>query len=1054
MEWKFKLVQFMYKELSTQLNFPAIEEEILAHWDKNQIFKKSVESRDAAKPFIFYEGPPTANGRPGIHHVISRTLKDFVCRYKTMEGYRVERKAGWDTHGLPVEIEVEKQLGFTRKDEIEKYGVANFNQKCRESVWKYKKEWDEFTRRIAFWLDLDHPYITYENDYIESVWWILSEFWKKELIYRGHKIVPYCPRCETPLSSHEVSLGYKDVEDPSVYLRMRLKGKKDTSLLVWTTTPWTLISNAALALHPDIKYVKVKTGDEFLILAEARLSVLKDEYEIVESYSGKELDGKEYEPLYTFCKAEQKMHYTVLGDFVSTEDGSGIVHIAPAFGEDDYQIGLKYDLPVLQPVDKSGKFTDEVILFKQKFVKATDLEIIKDLKSRRLLYKSEKYLHSYPHCWRCSSPLLYYAKKSWFARTTAQKDRLIHHNNAIKWYPKEVGEGRFGEWLENNVDWSLSRDRYWGTPLPFWVCPECDHALCIGSVEELKQLSGLKEDIDLHKPYIDEVHVSCPKCQGEMIRTPEVVDVWFDSGSMPVAQWHYPFENREIFEKSFPADFISEAVDQTRGWFYSLLAIAVLLFDKPCYKICLSNDMILDKFGQKMSKSKGNTVDPWVILKEHGADALRWYLLTVSPPWVPTRFDIDGVTEVVRKFLGTLLNVYSFFAVYANVDKFVHQKSTVAVEKRAEIDRWLLSSLNNLVEKTEIYLSRYDLTKSARAISDFVIDDVSNWYVRRCRRRFWKSEMGEDKMAAYETLYEVLYTLSKLMAPFIPFISDELYLNLTKEKKGESESVHLTFYPQKSTTDFVYRDLTLEERMDLVRRVVFLGRALRNESAIKVRQPLPRIVVVARDAEFQKRISGMANLVLEELNVKRIDFVHDDCELVSKRANPKFKQLGPKFGKDVNAVANRIRELTNSEIETLQEKGEFNFELNARQCAVVLDDIEILSDSAEGLVVQSEGDVTVALDTHITHELEMEGLAREFVNRIQNMRKKAGFDVVDRIKISYKTDDILEKAISAQSAYICNETLAEALSKNSASHGYFEEWEIDGNKAVIAIEKV
>jgi isoleucyl-tRNA synthetase len=1044
----------MYKELSTQLNFPAIEEEILAYWEKNDIFKKSVESRDANKPFIFYEGPPTANGRPGIHHVISRTLKDFACRLKTMEGYRVERKAGWDTHGLPVEIEVEKQLGFTRKDEIEKYGVAKFNQQCRESVWKYKKEWDEFTRRIAFWLDLDHPYITYENDYIESVWWILSEFWKKELIYRGHKIVPYCPRCETPLSSHEVSLGYKDVEDPSVYVRMKIKGEENTAFLVWTTTPWTLISNVALALNADIKYVKVKTGEEFLILAEARLSVLKDEYEIVEGYSGKELAGKEYEPLYSFCKAEQKMHHTVLGDFVSTEDGSGIVHMAPAFGEDDYQLGLKYNLPVLQPVDKSGKFTDEVTQFKQKFVKAADPEIIKDLKIRGLLYKSEKYLHSYPHCWRCSSPLLYYAKKSWFARTTAKKDRLIHHNKTVKWYPKEVGEGRFGEWLENNVDWSLSRDRYWGTPLPFWVCGECEHSLCIGSVEELKKLSGLKEDIDLHKPHIDEVRVSCPKCKGEMIRTPEVVDVWFDSGSMPIAQWHYPFENREKFEQNFPADFIAEAVDQTRGWFYSLLAISVLLFDKPCYKSCLSSDLILDKVGQKMSKSKGNAVDPWNILREQGADALRWYLLTVSPPWVPTRFDVDGVTEVVRKFLGTLLNVYSFFAVYANVDKFVYQKSSVAVEKRAEIDRWLLSSLNNLVEKNENYLSRYDLTKSARAISAFVIDDVSNWYVRRCRRRFWKSEMGEDKLAAYETLYEVLHTLSKLMAPFIPFISDELYLNLTREKQGKSDSVHLTFYPKKSATDFTFRDSSLEERMDLVRRVVFLGRALRNESAIKVRQPLPRVVVVARDAQFQKNISSMTNLILEELNVKSVDFTSDDRELVSKRANPKFKQLGPKFGKDVNAAASRIRELSNSEIETLQETGAFNFELNGRQCTVALDDVEIISESAAGLHVQSEGNVTVALDARITPELEMEGLAREFINRVQNMRKKAGLEVIDRITIHYQTNAKLGEAISTQSAYICAETLAETLTDNSANSGYLEEWDIEGNKAVISIEKV
>jgi isoleucyl-tRNA synthetase len=1044
----------MYKELSSQLNIPAIEKEILKYWDENQIFQKSVESRDPAKAFIFYEGPPTANGRPGIHHVISRTIKDFVCRYKTMQGYRVERKAGWDTHGLPVEIEVEKELGFKSKDEIEQYGVAKFNQKCRENVWKYKKEWDELTRRIAFWVDLEHPYITYENDYIESIWWILSEFWKKNLLYQGHKIVPYCPRCETPLSSHEVSLGYRDVEDPSVYVRMRLKGETNISFLVWTTTPWTLISNVALALHPEIKYVKVKHDGEFLILAEARLSVLKGPFEIVQTFLGKELLGKEYEPLFTFCKSDKKMHYTVAGDFVSTEDGSGIVHMAPAFGEDDYQAGLRYDLPVLQPVDKSGQFTDEVVPFKGKFVKAADPEIITNLDERGLLYKSEKYLHSYPHCWRCNSPLLYYAKKSWFLRTTAMKDRLIAHNKTIKWYPKEVGEGRFGEWLENNVDWSLSRDRYWGTPLPIWVCSGCGHTHCIGSVVELKKLSGFKPDIDLHKPSIDEVYISCPKCHGQMQRVPEVIDVWFDSGSMPMAQWHYPFENREKFEQSFPADFIAEAVDQTRGWFYSLLAISVLLFDKPCYKICLSNDLILDKFGQKMSKSKGNTIDPNLILNEYGADPLRWYLLTVSPPWVPTRFDVEGLKEVVRKFFGTLVNVYSFFVVYANVDKFVYQKSQLSITKRAEIDRWLLSSLNALVEKVEDYLERYDLTKAARAISDFVIDDLSNWYVRRCRRRFWKSEMGEDKRAAYETLYETMYALSRLLAPFIPFTADEIYLNLTRERTGEPASVHLSFYPRQKDAKHSYRDLELEERMNAIRRVVFLGRSLRNESGIKVRQPLLRMIVVATDEAFKKQIAGMANLILEELNVKALDFVADAKELTTKKAAPQFKQLGPRFGKQVNAVANKIRELSNEQIQDLETNGELRLKIGRRSATITLSDVDVVSESAAGLVVQSEENLTVALDTRVTDALRNEGLAREFVNRVQSMRKNAGFDVVDRIKIYYQATDTLHAAIESQRAYICNETLAEHITQNSGKGEHSEEWDIDGFKTVIGIEKV
>ncbi|MFQ5824027.1 MAG: isoleucine--tRNA ligase [bacterium] len=1044
----------MYKELSTQLNFPALEKEILKSWEENKIFEKSIGNRDPAKPFIFYEGPPTANGRPGIHHVISRTIKDFVCRLKTMEGYRVERKAGWDTHGLPVEIEVEKELGLSSKEEIEKFGVDKFNEKCKQSVWRYKQEWDEVTSRIGFWLDLDNPYITYENNYIESVWWILSEFWKKNLIYRGHKILPYCPRCETPLSSHEVSLGYQDVEDPSVYVRMRVKGEENTSFLVWTTTPWTLISNVALALHPEIKYVKVRVAKEFLILAETRLSVLDGDYQIVQAYRGKDLTGKDYEPLFTFCKTDKKIYYTVEGDFVSTEEGTGIVHMAPAFGEDDYQMGLKYDLPILQPVDKSGKFTEEVAFFKNKFVKAADAEILANLKERGLLYKSEKYLHSYPHCWRCSSPLLYYAKKSWFIRTTAMKDRLINNNNKIKWYPKEVGEGRFGEWLENNVDWSLSRDRYWGTPLPIWVCQDCDTAHCIASMEELNRLSGLTKEIDLHKPFIDKVEIQCSKCGNKMVRTPEVIDVWFDSGSMPVAQWHYPFENQEKFKKSFPADFISEGVDQTRGWFYSLLAIAAMLFDKPCYKMCISHDLILDKFGQKMSKSKGNTVMPATILDEQGADALRWYLLTVSPPWVPTRFDPDGVTEVVKKFFGTLVNVYSFFAIYANIDKFIYNKPKIIVKNRHEIDRWLLSSLNKLVAKVEDYLLRYDLTKAARSISDYVVDDLSNWYIRRCRRRFWKSEMGQDKQAAYETLYEVLYTLSKMIAPFAPFISEEIYLNLTRERKDELESVHLTYYPKLDSLEYAYRDEELEKRMDLVRRVVFLGRSIRNESGIKVRQPLSRIIVVAKDDNIKQRIEGMANLVLEELNVKKIDFVSDAKDLISKRATPKFKKLGPRLGKNVKVAAEIIRNFGEIEIQEIEEHGEIKIVIGGRDVSISLNEVEIISESAKGLVVQKETDLTVALDVQITDELRIEGLAREFVNRVQNMRKDAGFDVVDRIKIYYQTSDKLDKVIEIQSEYIRNETLAEIISQNSEKCTNTQEWDIDGEKAIIGIEKV
>lgn len=1044
----------MYKEFPSQLNFAELEIKILKYWDDHRIFEKSIESRDASKPFIFYEGPPTANGKPGIHHIISRTIKDLVCRLRTMEGYRVERKAGWDTHGLPVEIEVEKALGIKKKEQIEEYGVAKFNQQCRESVWKYKTEWDELTRRIGFWLDLDNPYITYENNYIESVWWILSQLWQKDLLYQGHRIVPYCPRCETPLSSHEVSLGYQDVEDPSVYVRMPLKSDENTSFLVWTTTPWTLISNVALALHPEIKYVKVAQGDEFLILAEARLSVLDGEHEIVTEYKGKDLVGVEYEPLFPFFRTDKKLYYTVEGDFVSTEDGSGIVHIAPAFGEDDYKVGLKYDLPVLQPVDKSGKFTDEVTPYKGKFVKAADPEIIADLEKAGRLFKAEKYLHSYPHCWRCSSPLLYYAMESWFIRTTAVKDRLIQHNNSINWYPKEVGKGRFGEWLENNVDWSLSRDRYWGTPLPIWTCSDCGNAHCIGSVQELKELSGITEIEDLHKPHIDSVRFPCSKCGKHMSRVSEVIDAWFDSGSMPVAQWHYPFENKEAFERSFPADFISEGVDQTRGWFYSLLAISTMLFDQPCYKACVSIDLILDKVGKKMSKSKGNTVAPNEILDTYGADALRWYLITVSPPWVPTRFDSDGVKEVLRKFLGTLVNVYSFFAMYANIDKFVYDTAQVKVEERPEIDRWLLSSLNALVEKVETLMVRYDVTKSARGIADFVIDDLSNWYVRRCRRRFWKSEMGSDKRAAYETLFEVLTAVTKLMAPYAPFISDEIYLNLNTERADEPESVHLSYRPRPDAAEFSYRDKELEDRMNLVRRVVFIGRSLRNESGIKVRQPLQKIVVVAKDEKIRSQIMGMSNLILMELNVHEIDFVATDEELLSRKAVPQFKQLGPRFGKQVNVAAEMIRAWGDAEIDALEKNGEFLIGMNGEKCQIYPDDVEVVSESAEGLAVQTENSLTVALDLRISQELRLAGLAREFVNRVQNMRKSAGFDVVDRINIYYESSDELLQAIESQSEYIRNETLADALASGLTAVAVSEGYVINGTKAVIGIEKV
>ena len=1036
----------MYKPLPEKLSFPEIEKGILEFWRENKIFERSISERDENKPFVFYEGPPTANGHPGIHHIISRTVKDAVCRLRTMQGYRVERKAGWDTHGLPVEIEVEKQLGLDGKDQVIAYGIEKFNARCRESVWSYLKEWDEITRRIGFWVDLQNPYITYTNDYIETVWWILKEFWKQNLIYQGHKILPYCPHCETPLSSHEVSQGYEEVQDPSVYVRAKLKGQKETYFLIWTTTPWTLISNVALALHPEIEYVKVAHKDHYLILAKARLDVLDGPYEVVGEFTGEKLAGLEYEPIYSFVKPDKRSHYAVLGDFVTTTDGTGIVHIAPAFGEDDYQLGLKYDLPVLQPVDKSGRFTPEITPWAGLFVKEADKSIIRELKERGVLYRSEPVTHSYPHCWRCKSPLLYYARKSWYIKTTAIKDKLIANNKKIAWYPKEVGEGRFGEWLENNIDWSLSRDRFWGTPLPVWRCTQCEMQECIGSVAELREKAAcdVPDDLDLHKPMIDQIPLKCPSCGAMMERVPEVIDCWFDSGSMPYAQWHYPFENQEKFKNRFPADFISEGVDQTRGWFYSLLVIGAFLFDQPTFKNCVSIEMILDKDGQKMSKTRGNALTPLDFLDNQGADALRWYLLTVSPPWLPTRFDPEGVRDVVRKFLGTLANTYSFFALYANIDQFAYDPAKrIPVTERSELDRWLCSSLTALTERVNDNLARFDLTKAARAISGFVIDDLSNWYVRRSRRRFWKAEMGADKEAAFQTLYESLHTVSCLMAPMAPFFSEELYRNLVNGQSDRVQSVHLAGYPQAGQNPVDFRDYKLETRMDLVRRIVFVGRSLRNEAGAKVRQPLASIIVLVHDETHRQMIEGMASLILDELNVKSLRFVNDQKSLLHRHAEPIFKNLGPKFGKNVNKAAEAIRAFSEADIDSLLSTGSKQMVIEGHEAHISTDDISIQTENKPGLVAATEGDLTVALDLTMTEALRFEGLAREFVNRVQNMRKEAGFNVTDRIEIWLQASDQVQQAVNNQSEYINNETLCEALHLGSTGGAFQKALKID-----------
>jgi isoleucyl-tRNA synthetase len=1052
----------MFKELTEKINYSEVEKEILAFWETNKIFEQSISSRDGKPLYTFYEGPPTANGRPGIHHVMARALKDAVCRYKTMSGYQVYRKAGWDTHGLPVEIEVEKMLGMKHKDDILAYGVEKFNEECKKSVWKYKADWETMTREMGYWVDLSDPYVTFTNDYMESVWWALKKYFDAGMIYKGYKIQPYCPRCETPLSSHEVALGYKDVKDPSVYVKMKVKGEANTSFLVWTTTPWTLISNVALAVNPEIEYAKVElmhgednalvSAGDFLILAKARFGILKDKYRIVDEFPGAKLEGREYERLFNYHQTKEKGWYVVAANFVTTEDGSGIVHMAPAYGEDDYQTGRKYGLPTIHPVNKSGEFDDTVTDYKGKFVKDADAEIIQDLKSRNILYKKEAYLHSYPHCWRCSSPLLYYARESWYISTTQYAGRMIELNKQINWIPAETGTGRFGNWLEENKDWALSRDRYWGTPLPIWVCENCGHQKCVGSVEELKQGKNFPTPIDLHKPSVDPVTFTCEKCNGTMKRTPELIDVWFDSGSMPFAQWHYPFENKEIFAKAYPADFISEGIDQTRGWFYTLHSIGTFLFDKPAFKNCLVNELILDKQGKKMSKTVKNTVDPFELIDKYGADATRWYLIANSPVWRPTLFDEEGIAEVQRKFFSTLVNTYSFFALYSNIDKFIYSEARIPIAERSEIDRWIISSLNTLIQSYTQYMDEYDITRAARAVSEFTIDQLSNWYVRRNRRRFWKSEKGKDKSAAYQTLYECLITISKLMAPIAPFLADELYRVLNSITKREQfPSVHLSMLPALEANSI---DKELEERMARATRIVGLVRAMRMKSNLKVRQPLRKIIIPISNEAQKQSILKMGDVILDEINVKTIEFVHDESDLVIKKAKPNFRSLGRKYGKQVQVVAAKVREMSSAEITTLQRTGALTLPVNGDAFSITKEDVEVLHEDLHGWLVETDGSITVALDTEITPELRNEGFAREFVNRIQNMRKDAGFQVTDRIKIYYSGTDVLTTALELMRAYIASETLAVEILSTLHAGEFSSSENINSEACDISVERV
>jgi isoleucyl-tRNA synthetase len=1006
-----------------------MEEGVLKFWKQTEIFKKTVEQRESGPEYVFYEGPPTANGKPGVHHVLARAFKDMFPRYKTMRGYHVSRRGGWDTHGLPVEIEVEKQLGFNSKHQIEEYGIDKFNELCRKSVFTYIQDWERLTDRIAFWVDLEDAYVTYTNDYIESVWWILKNFWDKDLLYKGYKVVPYCPRCGTPLSDHEVALGYDEATDPSVFVRMPLVDKPDTSLLVWTTTPWTLPGNVAVVAHPDVEYVTVERDNngtpEKLILAKALVQkVFGEEWvKVVDTFKGKKLNGMKYHPLYTFMPTDKPAYYVVMGDYVTTEDGTGLVHTAPAFGQEDMETGKKYDLPVLMTVLPDGTFMPEVTPWRGVFVKDADPLIIEDLRARGLLLKSEAYTHTYPFCWRCKTPLLYYARESWYIRTSSFRDRLVGLNNTINWVPEHTKEGRFGNWLSNNIDWALSRERYWGTPLPIWECESCKHREGVGSVAELSEKAEKDlSELDLHRPYVDQVHWDCSECGGKMARVPDLIDVWFDSGSMPVAQWHYPFENKEKFEEQFPADYICEAVDQTRGWFYSLHAISTLLFDKVSFKNVICLGLILDGEGQKMSKSKGNIVAPWDVLDANGADAFRWYLYTASPPGQERRFSSELVGEVIRSFTLTLWNVYSFFVTYANLDKPTVTTMPIAT---GDLDRWLLSELNVLVrDVTEAY-ENYDVPNATRPIEGFV-EKLSTWYLRRSRRRFWKSESDSDKQAAYSTLYTALVTISKLLAPSMPFLADELYQNLVRSVDASApESVHLAEWP-KVLPEMI--DESLNSDMNLVMKLVSLGHSARQKANRKVRQPLAEVAFSLGNSNERKAVETYADLFLDELNVKQVRLLDAATEAVSHSVKPLPKQLGQKYGNKFPAIQKAILAMNSEDAaRPLLEGKPLRVEVNGETFDVLPDEVEVKALAKEGFAVSEEGPYVAALVTELTPELAQEGLAREFVRRVQDLRKSADLDVADRIELFVEASAGLRSAIEAHKDYITAETLTSNL---------------------------
>jgi isoleucyl-tRNA synthetase len=1048
----------MLKPVSPKLNLTLLEEGVLRFWKIHKIFHQTMDKRKGGKQFVFFEGPPTANGKPGVHHLLARAFKDMFPRYKTMRGYHVLRRGGWDTHGLPVEIEVEKKLGFTNKQQIEEYGIAEFNKLCRESAFSYIQEWEKLTERIGYWVDMDTAYITFTNEYIESVWWILKNYWEKGLLYEGFKVVPYCPRCGTSLSDHEVALGYDEAVDPSVFVRLPLVDTPNKSLLVWTTTPWTLPANVAVAVNPDIEYVTVEHslpegGKELLVLAEALVAKVfgEEEVRIVERVKGKQLKGKRYRPLYTFIPPDKPAHYVVLGDFVTTEDGTGLVHIAPAFGADDMNVAMEENLPVIMTVAEDGGFIADVSPWAGLFVKDADPLIIEELRQRGLLYRAGTYTHTYPFCWRCSTPLLYYARPTWYIRTSQYKDRLVELNEEINWYPGHIKNGRFGNWLANNIDWALGRTRYWGTPLPVWECVDCAQQECVGSIAELSQMAGRDlSQLDLHRPYVDEIHLNCPKCGGMMKRVEELIDVWFDSGSMPVAQWHYPFENQELFEEQFPADYICEAVDQTRGWFYSLHAISTLLFDKVSYKNVICLGLVLDGEGQKMSKSKGNIEDPWDVINATGADAMRWYFFTATPPGQERRFSKELVSEVVRTFMLTLWNTYSFFVTYARLDNW--KPAPVAADAYSPLDRWLRSSLHTLIRDVTEAMENYDVLGATRPIETFV-DQLSNWYLRRSRRRFWKSDADADKQAAYATLYEALVALSKLLAPTMPFLAEELYQNLVRSFGGDApESVHLAEW---ATYDASLIDEKLNRDMTLVMKLASVGHAARNRANRKVRQPLAEAAFSVGNIEEREIVGRYSDLLTDELNVKRVRVLDTAGEAVAYSLNPLPKQLGQKYGKQFPAIRQALMALNSEEAGRKLLAGE-NIEVNAEgmQFSIQPDEVEVRATAREGFAVGSEGAYLAALVTELTPELEKEGLARELVRRIQDLRKTAEFDISDRIHVFYQSSTKLAEAIIAFREYIMNETLAVELVAGIATAKLPTITdEFDGETVTLAIKK-